>query len=132
MKVAVMGTMVVLIVACNPKSSGGEGVAVKLADYTITIDEIPAAGTIDFDITNDGPSVHEFEIFSGVAEGTVLPVTNSVADTSGLELVDEIEDVLPASEVRLTVDLDPGTYLFICNLPGHYEQGMWAYVTVPG
>ena len=30
-----------------------------------------------------------------------------------------------------TVDLStPGTYLFVCNIPGHFHQGMYSVVTV--
>lgn len=62
----------------------------------------------------------------------MLEVDHSVADTTGLELVDEVENVLSGSTTRLTVRLEPGTYLVVCNLPDHYQQGMWTYLTVTG
>ena len=48
----------------------------------------------------------------------------------GLELVDEIEDIEGGSSQSLTVNLDAGSYVLICNLPGHYAQGMHAGFTV--
>ena len=69
-------------------------------------------------------------MFSGATAGAELPVNNSVADTTGLTLVDEIEDIVPGATATLTVDLTAGTYLVVCNLPEHYELGMWAYLTV--
>jgi uncharacterized cupredoxin-like copper-binding protein len=30
----------------------------------------------------------------------------------------------------LTVDLDPGNYVVICNIPGHYAAGMHAELTI--
>jgi hypothetical protein len=46
------------------------------------------------------------------------------------QLLDEVENLLPGSRSSLTVNVGPGTYLVMCNLPGHYEAGMWAYLTV--
>ena len=42
----------------------------------------------------------------------------------GVTLIDEIEDIEAGSTESLTVTLDAGSYVFICNLPGHYAQGM--------
>jgi uncharacterized cupredoxin-like copper-binding protein len=55
-----------------------------------------------------------------------LPIEGNVASTEGLELVDEIEDITPGSSADLTVDLDAGTYVVMCNLPGHFAQGMYS------
>jgi uncharacterized cupredoxin-like copper-binding protein len=48
----------------------------------------------------------------------------------GVEHIDEIEDITGGSTQSLTVTLDAGNYVFICNLPGHYQQGMHAAFTV--
>ena len=45
-------------------------------------------------------------------------------------MVDEVENLVPDGRSTLTVDLSPGTYLVICNLPGHYARGMSAVLTV--
>ena len=29
----------------------------------------------------------------------------------------------------MTVDLTPGKYAMICNLPGHYQRGMYGSLT---
>ena len=42
----------------------------------------------------------------------------------------EIEDIEAGSNESLTVTLDAGNYVFICNLPGHYAQGMHTGFTV--
>ena len=41
-----------------------------------------------------------------------------------LEPVDEVEDIAPGTSASLSLDLEPGTYAVICNLPGHYANGM--------
>lgn len=123
--------VVAIAVGCAATTSGEETVNVALADFSLSLDRFTVrAGPTDFVVDNPGPSVHEIEVFSGASEGTALPVDASVADTTGLDLVDEVEDILPGSAATLTLDLTPGTYLVICNLPSHYEHGMWGYLTV--
>ena len=126
----VIGTL--LLAACAPEASNAERIAVTLVDDHITLDRAEiAAGTVLFEVENQSDDlVHEIEIFANATDGAILTVSNSVADTTGLELVDEVEDVVPGSRASLTVDLAPGTYLVMCNLPLHYGSGMSAYLTV--
>ena len=42
----------------------------------------------------------------------------------------EIADLAPGKTGKLTLNLKAGTYLLICNQPGHYKDGMAAKVTV--
>ena len=36
----------------------------------------------------------------------------------------EISDLKPGARGKLTLNLKPGTYLLLCNQPGHYKAGM--------
>jgi uncharacterized cupredoxin-like copper-binding protein len=36
----------------------------------------------------------------------------------------ETKELPPNASEQLTVNLAPGTYLLICNIPGHYAAGM--------
>lgn len=49
---------------------------------------------------------------------------------SGLSVVDEVENIPPGGGATLKVDLDRGAYLAICNIRGHFSQGMFAPFTV--
>ena len=41
-----------------------------------------------------------------------------------LEVLLEISDVQPGQNGKGAIsDLQPGTYAFICNIPGHYSSG---------
>ena len=86
-----------------------------------------AAGDLTFDVTNDAEQTHEFVIFKTDLAEDALP-TDDDGDVDeageGVELVDEIEDIEAGATESLTVTLDAGSYVFICNLPGHYGQGM--------
>jgi uncharacterized cupredoxin-like copper-binding protein len=64
------------------------------------------AGTVTFNVSNDGEIVHNLEV-----EG------------NGIE--EELpEDLQPGDSGELTVDLPPGTYEWYCPIGDHAEQGM--------
>ena len=91
------------------------------------------AGDITFDITNDAEQTHEFVVFKTDLAADQLPTDeNGDVDEAGegVEHVDEVEDIEGGSTQSLTVNLDAGSYVLICNLPGHYGQGMHAGFTV--
>ena len=113
---------------------GGSGIGVTLADFSITpAESTGAAGELTFDVTNDADQTHEFVVFkTDLAEDALPTDDEGLVDEAGegVELVDEIEDVEGGSTQSLTVNLDAGNYVFICNLPGHYAQGMHASFSV--
>lgn len=47
-----------------------------------------------------------------------------------VEVVDEVEDIEAGATTSLAVDLEPGAYVIICNVPGHYDSGMHVALTV--
>jgi uncharacterized cupredoxin-like copper-binding protein len=113
---------------------GGGGIGATLADYSITLDESSAAaGDVTFDVTNDAEQPHEFVVMSTDLGEADLPTDENgdVDETGeGIEVVDEIEDIEAGSSPSLTVNLDAGNYVILCNLPGHYRQGMHTSFTV--
>jgi uncharacterized cupredoxin-like copper-binding protein len=125
--------------ACGGGGSEGSVKATE-KDFAITLDPTStAAGEVTFDITNDGPSEHEFVVFKTDLAPDKLPTTTDengavIVDEEGqgVQHVDEVEDIAPNSDATLTVDLDAGKYVIICNLPAHYQQGMHAAFTVTG
>ena len=111
-------------------SCGGDdgGIGATEADYSITLDESTApAGEVTFDVTNEAEQPHEFVVFKTDLAEDALPVDadgNVDEEGDGVELVDEIEDIAPGDTPSLTVNLDAANYVIICNIPGHYAQGM--------
>jgi uncharacterized cupredoxin-like copper-binding protein len=142
---SIIAALALVPVACggdddegSEASSSGTTVTAALGqsdagEYTITLDnESVPAGEVTFQIANEGELEHEFEIVkTDVAKGD-LPVEAGKADVEaeGGEEVDEVEDLASGAERELTVDLEAGNYLLICNLPGHYDQGMVTAFTV--
>ena len=117
-----------------PACGGGGGIGVSLTDNSVSPDESSAdAGEVTFDITNDAEQTHEFVVFKTDLAPDQLPL-NEDGDVDeegeGVEHIDEVEDIEGGSTESLTVNLDAGNYVLICNLPGHYRQGMHASFTV--
>jgi uncharacterized cupredoxin-like copper-binding protein len=116
-----------------PTGSGDVGVTEK--DFAISLAQTSApAGTITFNVANNGPSTHEFVVFKTDLPADQLP-TDSKGDVDetapGVKHIDEIENIAAGtSDNTLAVDLKPGAYVLICNLPGHYKLGMHTAFTV--
>ncbi len=83
-----------------------------------------------FNISNEGERVHELVVFKTDLAEDALPVTADEVDEATLDLIDEVEDIEPGASSDLTVTLEAGSYVVICNVTGHYTQGMHASFTV--
>ena len=128
---SIVAPVALLAPAC---SSDDGGVGVTLADFTVTPDPTStSAGEVTFDVSNDADQIHEFVVVQTDLAPDALP-TNEDGDVDeegeGITPVDEIEDIGGGTEQSLTVDLDAGSYVLLCNLPTHYSQGMYAAFTV--
>ena len=105
-----------------------------LADYSIQLTSTPVhAGVNDFIIRNNGPSEHElvaFEIDQPVADLARTPDGDLNEDV--LTNVSDGDNLAPFTTAVRQVELPaPGTYLFVCNLPGHFQRGMYTTITLP-
>ena len=112
--------------ATSPADDGGTAIAATEKDFSIGIDPSEvAAGEVTFTINNEGPSAHEFVVVQTDTAPGDLPVKDGLVEEDGITVVDEAEDIAPSTTATLTIDdLEAGSYVIICNLPGHYEQGM--------
>jgi uncharacterized cupredoxin-like copper-binding protein len=135
---AVVAALTLIGSACggdNDESGGSNTVKVTQKDFSIALDRSTVDhGDITFDIHNDGPSTHEFVVFKTDLADDNLPVNSDEGivdeEGEGLASVDEQEDIENGADAELAVTLDAGSYVVICNLAGHYEQGMHATLTV--
>ena len=115
-----------------PSEAGGVNATEK--DFAIALDpSTTGSGQVSFQITNEGPSTHEFVLFKTNLAPDALPVNEDGTvdeEGKGLKLVDEVEDIAAGSSQSLEVSLDAASYVVVCNLPGHYKLGMHAPFTV--
>ena len=87
-----------------------------------------AAGKVTFTVTNDGSVTHEYVVLKTSGPAAKLPVSGGRASETGH--VGEISDLKVGQTKALTLNLTPGHYSIICNLPGHYLGGMHTDLTV--
>jgi uncharacterized cupredoxin-like copper-binding protein len=139
-----------LLVACSPGSTATPGASAGVTTVAVTLQEFavlpsPAtapAGDITFEVTNSGPDdIHEFVIIKTDLDPADLPVDDEGAvteDGEGMTVEDEIEDIPVGETQSLTVSLDAGKYVLICNIVEtvegetevHYALGMRTVFTV--
>lgn len=112
-------------------AGGGTAIAATEKDFSIALDSTEvAAGEVTFTINNEGPSAHEFVVIATDTAPGDLPVKDGLVEEDSITVVDEAEDIAPSTTASLPIDLEAGSYVIICNLPGHYEQGMNVGLTV--
>ncbi len=91
------------------------------------------AGKVTFDVTNLSRSiVHEMIVVTVENHNTPLPYdynTGQIPEKQ-VRMLGETEEIEPNAEKTISLDLKPGFYLLICNVPGHYAAGMWTPLTV--
>lgn len=107
-------------------------ITVKISEFKIELSSsIGKAGDVVFDVQNSGALLHEFAILKTDLAVEKLPLApDGTVDEDKLELMDEIEDIDPTKSGKLTVKLDPGKYVIICNVAGHYASKMFVAFTV--
>lgn len=105
-----------------------------LADFTITLASSElAAGEVTFNVTNTGPSEHELVVVKTDLAPDALPTGSDGSvdeEGDGIEAIGEVEDVANGASATLSLTLEPGSYVALCNLPGHYAAGMATAFTV--
>lgn len=96
------------------------------------------AGTFIFDAANKGINTHELVILRTELKPEALPrkkfkngrgaTTEYLVneDDARLKTIDEIEEFPAGTRQKKTVFLSSGHYVLFCNIPGHYDKGMYA------
>ncbi len=94
-----------------------------------SVDEVDA-GTVTFAVSNTGAMPHELVVLKTDVDPGKLPTTGSgTADEDGR--LGEVAQLTPGSDTMyLTLDLEPGKYVLLCNVPGHYALGQYVGFTV--
>ena len=112
-------------VAALPASAAASKVKVGLKEFKL----LPAAaaakaGKVTFVVQNVGKLDHSFVVIKTSRAPNALPVNGATADESGK--VGRIEPFKPGQTRTLTLNLKPGKYVLLCNVPGHYKAGQFA------
>jgi uncharacterized cupredoxin-like copper-binding protein len=91
----------------HSQANGNDAIVnVTLQEMSISLDSSQLkAGTITFVVTNNGFMDHDFAIRGNGVDQKTLTLNSGESAT-------------------LTVNLEPGTYTYICTMPGHEQGGM--------
>jgi uncharacterized cupredoxin-like copper-binding protein len=140
--VALLVCAVIIIIGLVGRPAGGLTLP---ADYRVVhVDEfdygfhIPAgdlpSGKLLFVDTNRGSIPHELVMFKIASVKAPLPMlkdTRLDEESSAIESVVDSGSALAPGETRvMSADLEPGSYVIVCNLPAHLRLGMHVIVTV--
>ena len=90
-------------------------------------------GPVRFDVTNwSRGMVHEMLVVAVDATDAPLPYDygqGKVAEDQ-VRILGETPELQPNASADLELTLAAGSYLLVCNLPGHYASGMVVPLTV--
>ena len=150
---AAMVALAVVVAACGDDDDGGSTptvtepeatepadadpadqgtlVDVTMTEFSVTslVDTVPA-GTVKFVVRNTGAIDHNLRVIKTDLAPDALPTDAGEADESQLDVVAETEDFGAGESRDVSADLEPGSYVLICNFVGHYQSGMTVAFTV--
>ena len=131
-----IGIVVVAVAYVRNRSPAPAGdVQATTVDFKITMPTTLTAGAHTIGLTNDGTVGHELVLFKTDLPANALPLqANGDVNEASSELVNVGDSGEPlkagGTESFDTKSLNPGHYVAVCNLPGHYQLGMKLNVTV--
>jgi uncharacterized cupredoxin-like copper-binding protein len=125
------------------EAAGGGEVNVVVSEFIVEPEqESVDAGEVTFVVDNQGGDIHEFLVVDA-ASADDLPVDDDGAfDEAAFgedKVLDEVEDIESGDTAELTLDLDAGTYVLLCNvveeeetgeIESHFAEGMHTTLTV--
>ncbi len=126
--------LALLIAACGgaPEAAPTDSqVVAEMTDYKIAVN-VPSAkaGKIKIGVRNLAAMEHSFEVIKTDLPPDKLQVDGASAKAKEDGKVGEIKSIPAGKSASVTVDLQPGKYVFICNIAGHYQLGMRTGFTV--
>jgi uncharacterized cupredoxin-like copper-binding protein len=124
-------------------AAGGGEVNVVVSEFIVEPEqESVDAGEVTFVVDNQGGDIHEFLVVDA-ASADDLPVDDDGAfDEAAFgedKVLDEVEDIESGDTAELTLDLEAGSYVLLCNvveeeetgeLESHFAEGMHTTFTV--
>jgi uncharacterized cupredoxin-like copper-binding protein len=109
-------------------------VPAALSEWHVAVPSTIKAGTVNLEAANFGTIQHELLIFKSDLPPSAYPVDKNgdiIEDDPSITLLSDGDNIDPGKTQTRTADLtQPGTYLFVCNIPGHFKAGMYSEVTV--
>lgn len=116
--------------AVQADASKGQ-IAADLKEHTITLSASEVrAGSVTFLVRNRGGSAHDFIVLRTDLAADKLPVDPQTQKAREDGRAGGLQELGPGKTGQLKLDLAPGRYVLICNVPTHYGLGMRTELTV--
>jgi uncharacterized cupredoxin-like copper-binding protein len=107
-------------------------VTIKMGEYFFKPKDVTTpAGKVAITAPNEGKIEHELVLLkTDVNPGKLKTEKDGEVIEDAYSGPGEIPDVEAGETGKTTLNLRPGQYVMICNVPGHYKAGMYGRVTV--
>lgn len=116
--------------SATPATAPANGtVNVALDEYTVKPSPTSAtAGKVTFKVENVGTINHEMVVFKTDLAEDKLPTKKDDSsrvdeEGPGLKAIGEVPELKPGKSGSVSLKLQSGKYVLICNMPGHYASG---------
>lgn len=132
--IGVAALVVLLVLGACSANADRQRIDVGLSTYGIALSsDTVTSGKVTFVVKNNATDqTHELLVAQTDHPHDQIPVEANATEFSEdrLTIIGEVEDIDSGAIKRLTLDLPPGRYVLVCNLPGHYQGGMHTEFTV--
>jgi hypothetical protein len=152
MTASLLATAALTVQVAMAQDAEGSPAAMPVTEVDVTLQEFAVlpdvssvpAGAVTFNATNIGPmDPHELVVVRTDLPPGELPTREDGSfdeDAEGVAVIGEIEEFDPGLTQSMTLDLEPGSYVLLCNLveeedgevEAHYALGMWVGLEVTG
>jgi uncharacterized cupredoxin-like copper-binding protein len=104
-------------------------VTVDASEYAFAPEAITAKpGKLEIKLDNKGKIPHELVVLKTDEAPDSLKVSGGRVSEDAS--VGEVEEIDGGGSKSATVDVEAGKYVYVCNIPGHYGDGMRGQLTV--
>ena len=111
----------------EPAAGAETTIDVSLTEFVVDPSAATApAGAVTFSISNAGASPHNLKVVATDLGADALPVDDDAfaVDEDQVDIRAASSDLDAGEAEDLTVELEAGSYVLICNVPAHYDSGM--------
>jgi len=126
-----LAAAVLIVSACGgaPESTEQPTLSVELTDFAVKADPgTVKAGHNVFAVRNRASMIHDLVVIKTDLAPNALPMDGGKAKEDGK--AGGVANISAGVSRKLVLDLPAGHYVLICNVPGHYQLGMRAALTV--
>ena len=120
--------------ACGGDDDDDAAAEEPAAEDTTTHEETGEDGGAHLTLTADPSGAFAFdetELTAAAGEVTIELVNDSgIPHNVEIEGQDAVSETITEGSTEVTVTLEPGEYVYFCNIPGHRQGGMEGTLTV--